>query len=190
MAESERYETCGLKPEDLLNLRQFCLDGGEVRELLGIFIRLGILNDAGTVDQECRAFGHSAKAESDLGKEALVGDAVSLCNMMLVIAQQGNGDPFLGRPGCLSKGVVPADPINGAIKGIVGTDALADFTELSGASSREGQRHKEEQDVFLSYFCGKSHLFRPFGSDGGECEVRSLCADGNHGCIKVMEGVE
>jgi hypothetical protein len=88
------------------------------------------LDDARAVDEESGAFRNAPHAESDLWQEGPIGDAVGLGHGMLVVAEEGDGDPFLLRPSLLRKGIVAADPVDGAVERIIGTNPLADLAEF------------------------------------------------------------
>ena len=158
------------------------LDGVEVGELSGGVVGLGVLDDTGFVDDEGGALWHSSHDEVVVWEEGGVGDVVSGGDVVIVIAEELEGDAFFFGPGFLSEGIVTADPDDGGVEFFVFVDALGDLAEFGGADAGEGHRDEEEEDAGGTEVFGEFEELGASGSEGGEGEVRGGGADGEcHG---------
>src|SRR5262245_19453694 len=83
--------------QSLLQFSQLSFDLLEIWQLPRVVIALGVLDHPVLIDDERRTFRHAAHPEIDLRQEGVVNDAVILCDLVFVIAQQGDADLFLLR---------------------------------------------------------------------------------------------
>lgn len=99
-------------------------DGVEVGELSRGVVGLGVLDDAGFVDDEGGALGDAAHDEVFVWEEGSVGDVVGGGDVVVVIAEEFEGNTFFFGPGFLSEGVVTADADDGGVEIFVIVDGL------------------------------------------------------------------
>lgn len=158
------------------------LDCVEVGELSGGVVGLGVLDDTGFVDDEGGALWHASHDEVFVREEGGVGDVVCGSDVVIVIAEEFEGDAFFFGPGLLSEGIVTADSDDGGVEFFVFVDALGDLAELGGADAGEGHRDEEEEEVGGAEVFGEFEELGASGSEGREGEVRGGGADGEcHG---------
>jgi len=163
---------------DLVQLGELCLDGFEVRELAGVVVGFGVLDDTVFVDDEGGTFGDAAHGEIQLRGELLVGDAVGLGDFVIVVAGEGDLDAFFLGPGFLREGIVAADADDlGA--GEVG-EAFRDGAEFVGADAGVDHREEQEDDVF-AFVVGEFDQVEAVGGFGREGEVGGGGSGGKHG---------
>ena len=80
----------------LLEFGQLGFDGREIHGLAGIVVNFSVLDHPGAVHDEGGAFGDAGLAEIFLSEEAVIGDAVGVGHTVVVVAEQGKFDAFLG----------------------------------------------------------------------------------------------
>lgn len=147
------------------------LDGSEVGEVAWVFEDLGVLDDAGFIDDEGGAFGDTCLAEIFVREEAVVGDAVGRGGGVVVVAEEGEGDVFFFGPCLLGEGVVAGDGEDAGVEGGEFVEAAGDFAEFLGADAGEGHGDEEEDDGGFAGVFGERDVFGAVGAEGGEFEV-------------------
>lgn len=166
----------------LSQLFELCLDSVEVWEVTRAFQGLSVLDNARFIDDEGGALWHATHDQVFGWKEAVVGDAVSGGDFMVVVAQELKGDTFFLSPDFLSEGIVTTDAKNFGVQIIVGVDAFGDLAELCGADACEGHRHEQKQDVGGADVLAQLEKLRAIGAKGGDGEIRGGSADGECHC--------
>ena len=116
-----------------------------------------------------------------LREKAVIGDAVSRRDFVVVVAEQRSGDLLFLRPCFLGEGIVAADAEDDGVEaGVIG-ESLRNRAQFLGADARECHRHEEQNDVGLAGILGQRHKFDAVGMFAGEREVGSFGSFGEHG---------
>lgn len=161
----------------LRKLGELGLDGHEVGEVTGAVIDLGELHEAGFVDEEGGALGHSSHDKVFLGEELIVGDAIGFGGLVVIVRKKLEGDSFFLSPGGLRKGIISGDAVDLAVEVGVGSESGGNFAKFLGADAGEGHGDEEKEDVLLSGLLGKSDYFGTAFAESDEGKIRGLIAN-------------
>src|ERR1043166_6420185 len=155
-------------------LREFRFDLIEVRQLAGVVIAFGVLDQAVLIDDECGAFRHARHAEVFLRQKRIIGNAVIARDLVLIIAQQRHADLLLLRPRFLREGIVAADPVDDSVHAFVIRQLRGQTAHFFRASAGECHRKKQQHRVFLPEIVAQPDLLRAVGGFGGQGEIGSF----------------